>query len=109
MEKRLSLNSTDLYLDVSDLDLARVPEAFIEGNNPVLVYMPDLNYKRLNDVEEFAKANNLRYIVLPITLPAMDIVKQAEYAGVKITEKFLMQIRTGIRSAIIKALEGVGA
>ena len=66
----------------------------------VLLYMPDLSYKEMSDLEDFASENDIKLINIPITLPVMDIVKQAEYAGIEITQEFVISIRNGIRKLI---------
>lgn len=76
----------------------------------VMVYMPNLNYKKLEFVNEYASMHNMYHLTIPITLPVMDIVKQMEYAGISVSQELATDIIPGeVRKAIINSLkEGMG-
>ena len=100
------MSSTSIeYIDTSQCTKQEIEQIIRTSNkDPVLLYMPDLNYKEMQDLEDFAKANDVKLINIPVTLPVMDIVKQAEYAGIEITQEFIIAIRNGIRNLITDTL-----
>ena len=103
------MSSTSIeYVDTTIYSGDQLSELLhIADKKPVLLYMPDIDYGEMQRLEDFAKENNLKLINIPITLPLMDIVKQAEYAGVEITSEFIANIRSGLRILITSALNGV--
>ena len=100
------MSSTSIeYIDTSRYTKQEIEHLIrISSKDLVLLYMPDLNYKEMQDLEDFAKANDVKLINIPVTLPVMDIVKQAEYAGIEITKEFVIAIRNGIRNLITDTL-----
>lgn len=100
------MSSTSIeYVDVSKHSKKEL-EQLVKGtgHEMVLLYMPDLDYKKMQEFESLAEANGVKLINIPITLPVMDIVKQAEYAGIEITKEFVVSIRNGIRDLITDTL-----
>lgn len=96
----LSSTSTE-FLDVTTYSGNQLSELLhIADKKPVLLYMPDFDYNKMQTVEDFAKENDFKLLNIPITLPVMDIVKQAEYAGVEITSDFITEIMNGLRILI---------
>ena len=72
--------------------------------NPVLVYMPNHDYKGMQAAENLAEAMGVKILIIPITVVVMDLVKQMEFAGVEITERLLRDIPVAIRVAIMESL-----
>ena len=100
------LSSTSIeHIDTSQYSKQEIEHLIrVSNKDLVLLYMPDLNYKEMQDLEDFARENQLKLINIPVTLPVMDIVKQAEYAGIEITNDFVIAIRNGIRKLITDTL-----
>lgn len=72
--------------------------------NPVLVYMPNHDYKGMQAAKDLAEAMQIGLLIIPITVVVMDLVKQIEFAGVEITERLLRDIPVAIRVAIMESL-----
>ena len=89
------------YVDVTTYSGEQLAELLhIADKKPVLLYMPDIDYSGMQMVEDFASKNGFQVLNIPITLPLMDIAKQAKYAGVCTNPLFLLRITRGLRSMI---------
>ena len=100
--------STD-YIDISEISTKGVG-AYIHRvaavANPVLVFMPNLSYAGMHDAEEFAFQIHAGFLIIPITIPMLDLVKQMEYADIHITGSFVEGVESALRSSIIEQLNG---
>lgn len=94
--------STDriLYIDVTD----GIPDEIPAGQNICFVFLPHLDYKGMYDMEEQAAKRGFGFMIIPITLPVLDLANQMEYAGVTLTEKLLTDIPRAIRAVAIEAM-----
>lgn len=92
------------YFDVTECNSKDLQAITKADKNLVLVYMPDLDYSEMEKLEKFAKDCGLKFLNIPITLPVMDIIKQAEYVGVEISREFIAKIRNGIMRLIVQTL-----
>lgn len=96
-----------MSIDVSEITEDNVGEfvhQIAAAANPVLVYMPNLDYKGMQAAENLAEAMGIKLLTIPITVVVMDLVKQMEFAGVEITERLLRDIPVAIRVAIMESL-----
>ena len=95
-----------MYIDITDFTPSHLQYFMNDNkdNNFVLLYMPYLNYSNMLQLEELAGKQHVKCMNIPITLPVMDIVKQAEHAGVETTSAFVLRIIYSVRKAIVDAL-----
>lgn len=106
------LSGNTRYIDVTDYDIDMVKMLLLSNNEcdtkTVLLYMPDINYRAMHELEELAPSGNFALLTIPITLPLMDIAKQMEYAGIEVSNELLFQLRYGIRKMIVEILSKEG-
>ena len=102
------------YIDVSGIG-SRSPGEYISTivaaqmhADPVLVFMPNLDYKGMYEAESLASKFNVGFIVVPITLPILDLTKQMEFAGVQLTQDLISGIESVFRKGIIQILNEDG-
>ena len=97
------------YIDVSDIKRKQAG-AYISriaaAKNPVLVFMPNLDYAGMHDAEALASNFNIGFLNIPITLPMLDLVKQMEFAGVHVTQQLVSGIESAFRLAVIEQMNG---
>lgn len=100
------------FIDVSGIK-ENSPGSYISriaaANNPVLVFMANLDYSGMYDAEELASQFNIGFLNIPITLPMMDLVRQIEFAGIRMTPDLLSGIESAFRSSIIRQFNEEGA
>ena len=107
--------NTNEYIDVSEIK--RNPVSMYVSKiavskcfaNPVLVFMPNLDYAGMHEAESLAAEFNIGFLNIPITLPMLDLIRQMEFAGVHITQNLMNGIESAFRSAIIDQLNEEGA
>ena len=99
------------YIDVSEIGVYSAG-AYISriagAENPMLVFMPNLNYAGMHEAEEMAASFNIGMLNIPITLPMLDLVRQMEFAGVHMSQKLICGLEKAFRSAIITQLTEEG-
>ena len=97
------------YIDVTEIS-RETSGAYIHkiasASNPCLVFMPNLDYTGMYEAEQLAASMGIGFLNIPITLSVMDLVKQMEFAGVKLTKKLVEDIPVAIRIAILESLNG---
>ena len=100
------MSSTSIeYVDTTIYSGDQLSELLhIADKKPVLLYMPYLDFKNMEWLEQRAKESGTQLLNIPITLPIMDIVKQSEYAGIEITSDFISEIMSGVRILITNTL-----
>lgn len=89
-----------LFVDVTD----GIPDDLPSEQNICFVFLPHLDYKGMYDMEEQAAKRGFGFMIIPITLPVLDLANQMEYAGVTLTEKLLTDIPKAIRAVAIEAM-----
>lgn len=98
--------STD-YIDVTKIGIEE-PGTYISrigaSKNPVLVFMPNLNYAGMLEAEDLAGNCGIGVLNIPITLPIMDLIRQMEYAGVSVTPYMISSMESSLRSLIVNEL-----
>lgn len=96
-----------MNIDVSEIK-KNSPGSYISriasATNPVLVFMPNLDYSGMHEAEDLASQFNIGFVNIPITLPMLDLTKQMEFAGLRITQRLIAGLECSIRSAIIEQL-----
>ncbi len=96
-----------MNIDVSGITQENVGQfvhQIASATNPVLVYMPNHDYKGMQAAKELAEAMKISLQIIPITAVVMDLVNQMEFAGVEITEKLLHDLPIAIRMVILENL-----
>ena len=99
------MNEDQKYVDITTYSRDEVSQLLhIADKSQVLLYMPYLDFKDMEWIEQCAKENGMQFLNIPITLPVMDIVKQSEYAGIEITSNFVSDVMIGVRNLIADTL-----
>ena len=105
MKAECVMNEDQKYVDITTYCRDEVSQLLhIADKSQVLLYMPYLDFKDMEWIEQCAKENGMQFLNIPITLPVMDIVKQSEYAGIEITSNFVSDVMIGVRNLIADTL-----
>ena len=94
-------------MNIDVTDIARVGAgAYISkiasAENPVLLFMPNLDYSGMGDAEQLADDFKIGILNIPITLAVMDLSKQMEYAGIELNADLIRDLEHGIRKMLIE-------
>jgi len=87
--------------DISKVGSGAYISKIASCRDPVLFFMPNLDYHGMSDAEDLANEFEIGILHIPITLPVMDLSKQMEYAGIEINAELIHKLEQGLRNVII--------